>query len=177
MRMFEDRKFTGPLAKYLENCQPYRVEAIYNTEYKYIKEIIWDDELQDKFGNTRAGYDKLKNDRNIKGGFDFGGQTDLRVRTYEDKIIGYMTETKKTQNDDFKILLKQYEDAKKEMYKILKVKDTDTFDYYLENNNISFSFSRSGANETISSIETLEEIITEYNDDPVFKRFLDKIKG
>lgn len=33
MKMFEDREFNGPLAEFLENCKPHRVEAIYNTEH------------------------------------------------------------------------------------------------------------------------------------------------
>lgn len=178
--MFEDKEFKGPLAEFLNNCKPHRVEAIYNTEYNYIKEIIWDTEAQEKFGSTREGYDRFKMDKDYLGNISFGGEIDLRVRTINGVPVGYITESKRTTNDNYNHMVKQFEDAKERLFEILEVNDKEAFNYWLEEfAGGLFGFSRSGANETISSIETLQQIITIYNDphELEFKQFIDKIKG
>ena len=30
--------------------------------YRYIKEIVWDDEAQEKYGDSRAGFERFKKD-------------------------------------------------------------------------------------------------------------------
>ena len=182
MKLFEDREYNGVLGEYLENCKKYRVEAIYNTEYRYIKEIIWDTEAQEKFGSDRAGYEKFKADKDYPGNLSYSGEIDLRIRYDKENgsPLGYITESKRTSNDNYKHMLKQLEGAKAKMFEILGVKDTEIFNYWLEEYvGDLFGFSRKGANETIYAIEKLEEIITKYNDpeEKEFKQFLDKIKG
>lgn len=181
MKMFEEENYNGPLSEYIINALPHRVEAIYNKEYKYIKEIIWDTEAQEKFGSTREGYEKFQQDENYPGGMSYGGCIDLRVRTdREGNILGYMTESKRTSNDNYKHMVKQFNDAKTKTFEILEVKDIKAFNYWLEEYASGlFGFSRAGANETISAIQELEEIITRYNDpeEHEFRQFLDKIKN
>ena len=169
---FEKRYLNGPLKEYLERCKPHRIESIYNTEYKYIKEIIWDTEAQEKFGDDRSGYEKFKNDSNYPGNISYSGEIDLRIRTAKDgTILGYLTEKKMTRNDSYLIIQKNLEDAKEKTIEILQVKDIKNFDYWLEGK----MYSSSGANEMISSIEVLESIITTYAYDEDFKSYLDKI--
>lgn len=179
-KKFEDKDFNGVFAEFLENCKPHRVEAIYNTEYKYIKEIIWDDEANEKFGSSRTGYEKFKNDKDYSGSMSHGGTTDLRVRTDKDgNILGYMTESKRTNNDNYEHMLKQYELAKAKLIELLDVKDLTNFEYVLEEFSPFRVSMRMGANETIDAIEGLERIYTMYNhpDETEFKDFIDKIKG
>jgi len=179
MFKFEDKEFSGPLAEFLENCKPHRVEAIYNTEYKYIKEIIWDTEAQDKFGSTREGYEKFQKDTDYPGGMSYSGQIDLRIRTNrEGEVLGYMTESKRTNNDNFDHMLEQYNLAREKLYEILEVKDKETFNYWLEEEAPFMISMRMGANETITAIENLENIVIKYNDEDHidFKQFIDKIK-
>jgi hypothetical protein len=178
MKMFEDKKYTGPLGEFLENCKPHRIESIYNKEYRYIKQIIWDDELNEKFGSTREGYEKFKNDRSIPGNMSYGGEIDLRIRYDRDSglPLGYMTETKLTSNESYKIMQEQFDNALKKTKEILDVKDEESFMYWLNNERPPFGGWRRGANETISAIQHLEKIIKDYNEDEEFKSFLDKIK-
>jgi|SaaInl8_200m_RNA_FD_contig_81_619839_length_10764_multi_4_in_0_out_0_8 hypothetical protein len=176
MFKFEDKTFTGPLAEFLENCKPHRVEAIYNTDYRYIKEIIYDTEAEERYGRSRAGYEQygLEN----PGSMSFSGEIDLRIRTDIDgNVLGCMTETKRTNNDNFTHMVKQYDDAKAELIKLLDVKDIENFNYWLEEAAPFRVSTRMGANETISAIEDLELIYETYNEDEDFKKFLDKIKG
>jgi len=182
MNMFKEENYNGPLREYIINALPYRVEAIYNTEYRYIKEIIWDTEAQEKFGSGREGYEKFKQDKSYPGNLSYSGEIDLRIRYDRENglLLGYITESKRTSNDNYKHMVKQFEDAKEKMFEILGVKDTEAFNYWLEEYTGGlFGFSRKGANETISAIETLEGIITKYNDpeEQEFKQFLDKIKA
>jgi len=176
----EKEKYNGPLKEYILNASHYRNNASYNKEYKYIKEIIWDNEAQEKFGNTRDGYEKFRNDESYPGGISYSGEIDLRIRTDVETgdVLGYLTESKKTMNDDFEHMIKQFEDAKAKTFEILGVKDVETFNFWLEEYAGGiFGFSRSGANETIIAIETLESIIIEYDKSKKFKKFIDKIKG
>lgn len=151
-----------------------------NTEHKYIKEIIWDTEAQEKFGSTREGYERFKMDKDYPGSMSFSGEIDLRIRTdREGNVLGYMTESKRTNNDNFNHMLEQYNLARAKLMEILEVKDKENFEYWLEEEAPFRVSMRMGANETISAIESLERIINKYNDpDEVeFKSFIDKIKG
>ena len=172
MMLFEDRTFNGPLKKYLEECKIHRKESIYNKEYRYIKEIIWDDELQAKFGKTREGYDKYKNDYSIKGHVAYGGFNDLREITDDNKIIGYLLETKKSNNESYTELIKILNNAKQATINLLNIKDLVAFDYYLDTRGFNYYNS---TNELIGKIEKLEEIIDDYNNEEDFKLYLDKI--
>ena len=171
MNKFEDKNFTGVFAEYLNNCKPYRIEAIYNAEFRYIKEIIWDTEAEEKFGKTREGYKKFKNDEEYQCNVSIN---DVYLRTRHDRygnILGYITETKRTSNDDYNIVYKQYEDAKEKLMELLNVKDKETFLYWLD----SETSVGTCVNGIISSIQNLESIYKEYNEDEEFKRFFDKI--
>jgi len=176
MFQFEEKEFNGPLGQYLENCKPHRTEAIFNKEYKYIKEIVWDDDLNEKHGSTREGYEQFKAEN--PGYISYGGEVDLRTwYDHNGEVLGYLTETKKTSNDNYVILKKQFEDAKDELYRILDVKDRENFNYWLEEEVPLHTSFRLDTNNVIENICELENIITKYKEDEEFKNFLDKIKN
>lgn len=119
-------------------------------------------------------------DKDYPGSMSFSGEIDLRIRTdREGNVLGYMTESKRTNNDNFNHMLEQYNLARAKLMEILEVKDKENFEYWLEEEAPFRVSMRMGANETISAIESLERIINKYNDpDEVeFKSFIDKIKG
>jgi hypothetical protein len=179
MKKFEDKKYTGPLGEFLENCKPHRIEAIYNTKYTYVKEIIYDTELQELYGDSRDGYDKFKNrklDTTTATDISHGGVLDLRILTQDGKESGAVIETKRTSNDNYNQMFIQYQLAKLKLLEILEIKDSGSFLYWYEENYSGFNFSRGGANETITAIERLENIIIKYNNEEEFKEFIDKIK-
>jgi len=157
------------LQKYKDMYKPHKLEAIYNKEYRYIKEIIWDDELNKTLGNTRGGYEKYN-----KGYVSFSGETSLRTVTKDKEIIGYITETNLTSNVKWSLFREFYVLAKKETYKILEVKDIETFDYWLENSGNSLD--NRDYNSYIMAIDSLESIINDYKEDKTFRKFIDKIK-
>lgn len=173
LKKFEDREFNGPLAEYINNCKPHRVEAIYDTEYRYIKEIVYDEEKQSRYGSSREGYERYK--RDMEGYASYSGELDLRVqKSREGEVLGYFTESKLTSNESYKIMMQQYDMALSETKKILGVNDDEAFMFWLETE-FSWGF-RNGANEIISGIEKLEGIIARYESDHDFKRFIDKVK-
>jgi len=168
--MFKGGKAQTFLKKYIEMFEPHKLEAIYNKEYRYIKEIIWDDELNSTLGSTRKGYEKFD-----KGLVSYSGEVSLRTVTKEGNIVGYITETNLTSNVKSSMFREFYQMAKEETYRILDVKDKESFDYWLEDSGKGISFE--GFNHYINGIKSLENVIEEYIEDEDFRRFLDKIKG
>lgn len=175
MKMHEKQEFNGPLGKFLEETKQYRIPSIYNYEYRYIKEIIWDTEKQELYGSERAGYEKYKQD-NLRTNVSFSCVHSLRTCTLDNEIQGYIVESKKSTNENFNELYNIYNKARTELYTILDVKDKESFDYYIDEHVITSEFNLS-ENSIISRIKTLEKLIKEYNEDEYFKKVLDKIKG
>jgi hypothetical protein len=172
-KTFEEKEHTGVLSEFLENIKPHRIEAIYNKEYRYIAQIIWDDELNEKYGSKREGYERFKSEQ--PGYVTHSGEIDLRVwRDHNGEELGYMTETKLNSNESYKIINEQFHGALKKTKEILDVKDHEAFDYWL-NNEVNSTFR--GPNECISAIKRLQSIIERYNEDMEFRAYLDKIKG
>lgn len=165
----------SPLSKFIEKCQEHRIESIHNNEYKYIKEIIWDTVAQEKYDCTRKGYDEYRKNNAVR--VSHSGKVSLREITIDDEVVGYITETKRNNNPDYNIIYSQYELAKKELFKILDVKDIDNFNYWLMEEVSNHSGYGSCENTIISSIKCLEKIIISYNKDSSFKKYIDKIKG
>lgn len=170
-KLFEDKQFCGPLADMLNKCKLYRTDAIYNEQYRYIKEIIWDDEYQEKYGITRKGYERFKDDH--PGSISFGGKISLRSVT-NNGTVKYFTQEKKEYNTSLSEMINIYEESKDKMYEILNVKDINTFDYWFDDYT---DFSFHCPNVIIDNIKELEDIINKYNTDDKFKTFIDKIKG
>jgi len=93
----------------------------------------------------------------------------------EGNPIRYVIERKVDNNELYKYLKKQYEDAKEEMYRILKVKDRKAFDYWLKSESIELTYHTSST-DTIRAIKNFERIIDKYQYDKEFRIFIDKIK-
>ena len=166
-------QYKGLLAEFLENCRIHRVEAIYNYEYRYIKEIIYDDEFNEKFGSTREGYENWKKEK-TPGGISFSGEVSLRTVTDKDKIIGYVSESKRRENTSYMEMKKQFEEAYSKMCEIINVKDKSSFDYWFESSGYKHNITE--ANKFILAIEKLEELIFIYDNNSKFKKLIDKIK-
>lgn len=163
----------NPFQEYLDKAKENKIESIYNYEYKYIKEIIWDTEKQLKFGNKREGYERFNTkDKSVS----YSGVSSLRTVTdsaNNSPVIGYVLETRLTQNDAYLRMKEQYDLAKNKLYKILEVKDTESFDYWFEQI-IGYP---SSENSILSHIREFGNILEQYANDDEFRKFLDKIKG
>jgi hypothetical protein len=175
MRMFEEKEFTGPLAEYLNACKPHRVEAIYNSQYRYVKEIVYDEDMEKAYGDTREGYNQFR--RDVKCSVSHAGEVSLRdVRDAKGELTGYITETKLTSNEGWNLMYEQYESALEKTKELLGVEDEKNFQYWMDNSG-ECHISTAGANEIVNSIKSLEGIIEDYQEDEDFRRYLDKIKG
>jgi len=178
MKMFEDKKFNGAMASFLTECQDHRIPSIYNTKYRYVKEIIYDTAAEEKYGTSRAGYDEWKNTKKYDQSTSLGYSGVTSVRTLSDYKTGealeYILETKETTNDSLTKMLNILEKAEEEFYKILKVTSFDTFNFWFSDQYDMMG--RLEANGIISRIEKLESIIRDYNEDEEFRDFINKIK-
>ena len=166
-------KNIGPLKEFLEECDEHRLEAIYNYDYRYIKEIIYDEDLEKKYGNTRKGYEQFK--KNELGTISYGG--DVSLRTREDKegnIIGYMSEKSLKNNDKLNMIAEIYERAELKFREILGVTCPESFNYWFDS--LGWYDEKLDVNNLINRIRQLEGILTSYKEDKEFRSFIDKIK-
>jgi len=178
MKMFEDKEFNGAMASFLTECQDHRIPSIYNTKYRYVKEIVYDTEAEEKYGTSRAGYDEWKNTKKYNQTTSLGYSGVTSIRTLSDyktgETLGYILETKETTNDSLTKMLNILEKAEEEFYKILDVTAFDTFNFWFQD---QYDTMRNlEANSIISRIERLEGIINDYNEDEEFRNFINKIK-
>lgn len=158
---------------YVDECHKHRIGAIYDVEYKYIKEIIWDDCAQEKYGKSREGYEQYKSEN--PGQYSYAGMVSLREVNHSSGETTYFIEEKRAVNSDLSDIVKQYELAKAKLYEILEVKDVQSFEIFLtEYKDLYFT---KDVNTIISNIKGFENFLSEYNNDPDFKRVIDKIKG
>lgn len=158
---------------FLDECHKHRIGAIYDVNYRYIKEIIWDDETQDKYGVTREGYEKYKDEHT--GQYSYSGMASLREVKHDSGETTYFIEEKRPVNSELSYIINQYELAKAKLFEVLEVKDIKTFEIFLtEYKDLYFT---KDVNTIISNIKGFENFLSEYNNDADFKRVIDKIKG
>lgn len=160
------------MLKYIEQINGHRIEAIYNTSHRYIKEIIWDDDKNLEYGDTRKGYDRYKRETQ---GYDmsYGGVTSLRTETDRDgNIIGYMTETKKQVNEPLLEIAKIWEESKKGFFEILEINDPEPVEFWISD---KIEINYRCPNSIRSAVYELKDMIDEYFFDESFKKFIDKL--
>lgn len=158
------------LDKYLKDLESHRTEAIYNYSYKYIKEIIWDDEKNEKYGDSRLGYDKFRKD--VRTSVSYSGVTSLREITIDNGIVGYISETKNQINYPLLEISEIWKSAREEFIRELGATDTRAIDFWLDDK-IYIDYTE--ANSYRSAIMELKDIIKDYNYDEDFRFFIDKL--
>jgi len=161
-----------PLGSFLQEIEEHRGEAIYNTTHRYIKEIIWDDEKNKKYGDTREGYERYKRDSN--GYMSYSGVVSLREETDKDNnIIGYMTEQKRQTNEPLKEIQEIYDRAVDKFCELVGgSSDSKVLKWWLDDN----IHRDTQANTYMYGVKSLEEYLDEYSWNEEFKEFIDKIK-
>ena len=168
-----NKNYSGPLGDFLNEIESHRTDAIYNYEYKYIKEIIWDDVKNEKYGITRAGYDKFKNEE--PGYMTYSGETIIRTNIDRDgDVLGYMTETKRKINDSLNEIFEIYVRALDRFCELVESsEDTSTLKWWLDK---KIHIDTMEANTYLYAVKKLETFLYEYNECPEFKTFIDKVK-
>ena len=155
-------------------------ELIYNYDYAYYDliedSIVPNEKLNEKYGNSRKGYELFGKDNN-EYGVGYSGQVSLRELYLRgtNEVVGYITETKKPSRPFIQEAESLYEEAFNKLVELLDVKDEENLNYYINDNN-SFDFlSKDRANEFTSKIYFLIETLEQYNNDEEFRKFFDKI--
>lgn len=156
----------------------FKTDAIYNYDYEYYDVDNQGNLIKtNKFPNkSRQDYEEFS--RNPKNNVSFGYSGEVSLRAIytrgSTEIIGYITEAKRPENNMFTEMNSLYMKAYKELVTILDVKDTKTFNIYMKKYT---DYAFSGVNQCINAINDLESFLTRYNNDPQFKKIVDKIKG
>lgn len=166
------------LNEILEQMNEVRVEAIYNKEYRYIKEIVWDDEANKKYGTSREGYEQYQKDNtNLYATFtNIESLRRMQTRDANKTDVKYFIEAKREVNTQLGQMFDLYNKARAELVKILNVKDEEAFNYYIDEHVIGSGDFRLGANELKSRVTRLIQFVDDYNNDEYLKRVIDKIK-
>ena len=164
-------------------------ELIYNYDYSYYdvnvagsKEgsLVPNENLNEKFGPSRKGYELFK-DEYSELGVGYSGTVSVREIYLRDTldVVGYIMEGKKptrpyiTQADDL------YEQALFEFYNALGIEDhenLEALDYYLREHNGYDFMSKDRVNNQLNRINGLIEILVNYEDDEEYKVFIDALK-
>lgn len=170
------------LNNYYQDLNSITKSSDFYYEYEYFdiinkdgyETILYSEEINKKYSNSRKGYEDFKRDHsNFRIGYS--GEVSVRdIKNYDtnDKI-GYIFERKiidKSYSDKLNVL---YNYMKEEVISLLKIKDIESFEYFLKTFNVSFEFN---IHSNIKyEIKKLYELVTEYNEDEDFKKFFDKI--
>jgi len=189
MMSLKDKRLTKPkfpdtpIGKLLDKADKIKYDKIYNYEYSYFlktpKGMVSDTETNHKYGNTREGYEKWKND-NPDLGMSYSGVVSVREMYKIDNqsdIVGYMFERKLPDKPWLDEIDKLFDEAWQEFCTELDVSDFDSVEYFLFTD-ISSDWRNTGE-DRISKFKILLSTIEKYNDpdETDFKKLFDKIKG
>lgn len=165
------------LHQFIDMMEKYRENSINTYEYTYITSCIQNKEHNDKYGNSRDGFEQYRNTE--VGHVTHSGEISLRIRKDGNgNDIEYILEKKVDTGQTTKILQPIFEKAKDSFYKSLNVNDIKTMDFWLEKNEAnSLASLRSGTVYYIARIKNMINILERYKTDIDFRCFIDKIKN
>lgn len=159
------------MKQFIEMIESHRKEAIYNYSYKYIKEIIWDEEKNEKYGDSRVGYEIFSS---TSGRVEFSGVNSLRCEFDKDNNVkSYILETKKEVNDPLMEIIDIYNSAVD--YFCNKVGSTDSkiLRWWIDSN---IEVNPREVNSYLSAVKELNSYLIDYEIYEDFRLFIDKIK-
>jgi len=165
------------MKKYLEKIKTLRKESAYKQyEYEYFNKtpngMVRNDNINNIFGKTRKGYDKFKSE-NPDSYIDI---SNTYIRSVYDKVSnkinGYILEKQVSNNDKILEVKKLFTEAFNHFCKLLDVKDRNALLIYIEK---SSALDFNTITNELEKIHLMIEILNDYNFDPDFKMFLDKI--
>jgi len=168
------------LEKLLKDIKEIYKKDAWNYRYQYFtksgKDIIYDEKFNDIFGSDRSGYEKYKSE-NLDSYIEVSGKVSLREvkDSISRETIGYITEEKLPGEGSIQRAREIYEETFNIVREILKVKDNESFMFYVIQNEPKYDFKPS-INEYIQRTEWLVELVRDYENDEEFRHFLNKIK-
>lgn len=137
--------------------------------------ILLDESMSDE-PNTRERFVKFKND-NPDFYVDYSGKFSLRevYRRGTEEIVGYVSEEKIHNTNNLDIAKALHMETYKLVLKELDVKDLESFNYYILENDKSYDFDNSNISKVISKIRYLDSVLSDYSSDEDFRKYLNKI--
>jgi len=148
-----------------------------NLKYTYLNLINKDrmhfeesEELREKYGIDRDGFERFKNEYDV----DIPSSSLRYVKDSNGNIINLVIETS-TKNDNNKEIEELVNEAKEYVYNKLDIKDSESFEFYIENHFITFKDFND--NYYINYLNALEELLSSYEEDEDFRNFINKIKA
>lgn len=162
--------------KYLERLSELSPKGLKAYTYRYVKEIIYDNQAETEYGTTREGYEKFKQ-ANKDLDVSYSGATSLRHIDDCEGTVGYILETKESEDDRYNEIDKILLDAWEEFYIVLEVEDKESVKHYLDiriNADVPMAIPYHKRMER--EVKFLRDFVDEYREDEEIKRFFDKIK-
>jgi hypothetical protein len=172
---------TSVINDLLQKVSSVNKELIYNYDYIYYDldgtSLTLNEENNNKYGTSRKGYESFRSDSSGLLSVGYSGVTSLREVYTTDSLdlVGYITETKRATKPYIKEASDIYDDALQEFIRLLEVKDLESLDFYIQEENPYDFMSKDRVNEQTRSVRFLLEIIEKYDDDENFKKFFNKI--
>jgi len=168
------------LEKLLKSLREIYKKDAWNYKYQYFtksgKDIIYSEKFNKMFGDDRNGYEKYRKD-NPDSYVEVSGKVSLREvkDNISNKTVGYITEEKLPGEGSIQRAREIYEETFNIVREILKVKDNESFMFYVIQNEPRYDF-RPSIEEYIQRTEWLVELVREYENNEEFRHFLNKIK-
>lgn len=160
------------MKQFIEMIESHRKEAIYNYSYKYIKEIIWDDEKNEKYGDGRVGYEIFTQENEVS--VSFSGIESLRkVYDMDNNVKSYILETKKEVNDPLMEIIDIYNSAVDYFCNKLGSTDSKILRWWIDSN---IEVNPREVNSYLSAVKELNSYLIDYEIYEDFRLFIDKIK-
>lgn len=170
--------YNGVLGEYLKECDLQDREPIYSFRYKYIKEIVWDDEKNIKYGDSRDGYEKFKHSNEYIRK-DTSDSFYVVLKETEDKVTrestGYTIETKSINLKNQDKLKELVSNAQLECMSLLGIK-SPSFLFWLNGYSGYGGTYINSIDAARHKIKFLIGIIEDYAVQEDFKDFIDKFK-
>lgn len=152
----------------------------YHYKYSYFnmnagRETTVNKELSEKYGETRDGYEAFRSD--ILSSVTFTGDIAFREVTIQgEKEPKYVILEEKVNVDNYySDLVTIYNELKAKVINFLNVQDEDMFEWYISEYRTPGSVIFNSKESVSKNIECLFDLIEEYQDNPEFKKYLDKI--
>lgn len=134
-----------------------------------------DDTLNHKYGDGRAGYEQWKTENShLVASHEQINLRPIRERNDYDHIVGYLTETRLSDNSWQTEIVQLADECFVKLCEELEVIDVDTFKFFVFNDIGMFD---DVDQELNAKLHALVDVYDNYNDDPNYKKLVDKIKG
>lgn len=170
---------TNIIDYYQKKVNKIQHDNIYNYKYKYWiatpNGMRLDDERNHKYGETRKGYEEWKLQEPQSWYADHSSVVSLR-RVYDRNngniTVGYITEEKLSDYAWQNEIIALSDECFETLCNTLEVKDKENFNYFLFN---ELGFFKDNILELQTKIDKMVHVYEEYNSNPDFKAFLDKV--